>query len=119
RQRVRAPGVSGAFGKWRVPRGRCAGSSGNRCRHSVRRGCRRGVSEAGWAVTRLLGLYREPQYSPGRHRSNDTLLLEQVAGLLRARGAVVDLARIGDATSVKPSISLVFSMWQGRAALDL
>ena len=67
-------------------------------------------------MIRLVGLYREKEYSPGRHQSNDTLLLEAVAGRLRASGCHVELTTI-DRTE-RPPKALIFSMCQGRAALD-
>jgi hypothetical protein len=67
---------------------------------------------------RLIGLYREAECSPGRHRSNDALLLEQVGQALRTRGFQVDLMTVDQATPRRASASLVFSMCQGRAALD-
>ena len=42
-------------------------------------------------MKQLLGIYREPECSPGRHRSNDTLLLDAIAADLRDRGARVTL----------------------------
>jgi hypothetical protein len=68
---------------------------------------------------RLLGLYRETEYSPGRHQSNDALLLEQVAARLRASGFSVDLTTIDRVRSKRHPVALVFSMCQGRAALEL
>jgi len=68
---------------------------------------------------RLLGLYREAEYSPGRHQSNDGLLLEEVAARLRARGYSVDLSTIDNARPARPTAGLVFSMCQGRRALEL
>ena len=50
-------------------------------------------------MKRLVGLYREKQYSPGRHQSNDAVLLDQIAHRLRERDFAVD-------------------MCQGRAALE-
>jgi glutathione synthase/RimK-type ligase-like ATP-grasp enzyme len=67
---------------------------------------------------KLLGLYREVEYSPGRHRSNDALLLEQVARALADRGFAVELETIDVADGVVQSADLVFSMCQGRAALE-
>jgi glutathione synthase/RimK-type ligase-like ATP-grasp enzyme len=67
---------------------------------------------------KLLGLYREVEYSPGRHRSNDALLLEQVAESLRRRGLAVTLATLPTARGAARSAALVFSMCQGRAALE-
>lgn len=68
---------------------------------------------------KLVGLYREAECSPGRHRSNDALLLEQVASVLRTLGHSVDLMGVEAAVGVRPAASLVFSMCQGRRALDL
>jgi hypothetical protein len=68
---------------------------------------------------RLIGLYREAEYSPGRHRSNDVILLEQVAVALRVQGFAVDLMTVDEAHATRPEASLVFSMCQGRRALDL
>ena len=42
-------------------------------------------------MKRLVGLYREKQYSPGRHQSNDAVLLDQIAHRLREREFAVDL----------------------------
>jgi hypothetical protein len=69
-------------------------------------------------VTRLVGIHREREYSPGRHQSNDPQLLEQVAGHLRERGFAVDLGSIEQADRVRRDATLVFSMCQGRVALD-
>jgi glutathione synthase/RimK-type ligase-like ATP-grasp enzyme len=68
---------------------------------------------------RLIGLYRETEYSPGRHRANDTELLERVANALRARGFQVDLMTLAEAPPRGEEAALVFSMCQGRAALDI
>jgi glutathione synthase/RimK-type ligase-like ATP-grasp enzyme len=68
-------------------------------------------------VTRIVGVYREPECSPGRHRSNDTLLLEQIGRQLTVRGAHVDLMTFDEAIARRPTASLVFSMCQGPAAL--
>ena len=67
---------------------------------------------------RLVGLYREMEYSPGRHRSNDAVLLEQVAATLKAQGFVVDLMTADEAPAAPPEAELVFSMCQGRRALE-
>jgi hypothetical protein len=69
-------------------------------------------------VTRLVGLYRETELSPGRHRSNDAVLLEQVAVTLRTHGFAVDLMTADDASRARPEAELVFSMCQGPRALD-
>ena len=67
---------------------------------------------------RLIGLYREAEYSPGRHRSNDAILLEQVADALRMHAFEVDLMTLTEAASTRPHAALVFSMCQGPRALD-
>ena len=69
-------------------------------------------------MKRLLGLYREKQYSPGRHQSNDVLLLDQIAHRLREREFVVDLLPLGEANSHRSDAAIVFSMCQGRSALE-
>ena len=68
-------------------------------------------------MKRLLGLYREKQYSPGRHQSNDALLLDQIAHRLREREFSVDLMTIEEANGARADARLVFSMCQGRSAL--
>jgi hypothetical protein len=67
-------------------------------------------------MTRLLGISREPECSPGRHRSNDTRLLDAIAASLRARGATVTLVA-PDLLDSRPDAALIFSMCQGAAAL--
>ena len=69
-------------------------------------------------MKRLLGLYREKQYSPGRHQSNDALLLDQIAHRLREREFSVDLMTLDEANGARSEAALVFSMCQGRSALD-
>jgi glutathione synthase/RimK-type ligase-like ATP-grasp enzyme len=68
-------------------------------------------------VIRIVGLYREPECSPGRHQSNDALLLERIGRELTVRGAEVDLITFDEAIRQRPSASLIFSMCQGPAAL--
>jgi len=68
---------------------------------------------------RLIGLYREVECSPGRHRSNDAHLLELVGRALETRGFRVDLMTLAEAASCRRSATMVFSMCQGRRALDL
>jgi hypothetical protein len=67
---------------------------------------------------RLIGLFREAECSPGRHRSNDAQLLEQVAQALRQRGFRVDLMTFEDAAASRRSAAIVFSMCQGWPALE-
>jgi len=61
-------------------------------------------------MKRLLGLYREKQYSPGRHQSNDALLLDQIAHRLREREFAVDLMTLEEANGARDQAALVFSM---------
>jgi len=68
---------------------------------------------------RLVGLYREAECSPGQHRSNDALLLDRVAGVLRAHGCEVELKALPTAVPSRRPDALIFSMCQGRASLDL
>ena len=69
-------------------------------------------------MKRLLGLYREKQYSPGRHQSNDVLLLDQIAHRLREREFAVDLLSLEEANARKSEAAIIFSMCQGRASLQ-
>jgi hypothetical protein len=69
-------------------------------------------------MMRLIGLFREAECSPGRHRSNDAQLLEQVALALRRRGFRVDLMTLEDAAASRRSAAMVFSMCQGWKALE-
>ena len=69
-------------------------------------------------MKRLLGLYREAQYSPGRHQSNDAQLLDQIAHRLREREFSVDLMTLNEANGARSEAALVFSMCQGRSALE-
>lgn len=69
-------------------------------------------------MKRLLGLYREKQYSPGRHQSNDAQLLDQIAHRLREREFSVDLMTLGEANGARADAALVFSMCQGKSSLE-
>lgn len=69
-------------------------------------------------MKRLVGLYREAQYSPGRHQSNDGLLLQQIAHRLREREFSVDLLSLEEAAEGRADAALIFSMCQGRRALE-
>jgi hypothetical protein len=69
-------------------------------------------------MTTLLGIYREPTCSPGRHRANDAAILELVATELEARGFGVVLATMSEAERVKGDSSLVFSMCRSPEGLD-
>jgi glutathione synthase/RimK-type ligase-like ATP-grasp enzyme len=66
----------------------------------------------------MVGIYREAECSPGRHRSNDALLLERIGAQLTERGVVVRLMSFTDAMAERPDVSLVFSMCQGPSALS-
>ncbi len=69
-------------------------------------------------MKRLLGLYRERQYSPGRHLSNDVLLLDQIAHRLRERDFTVDLSTLEEAEGRRADAAIIFSMCQGRSSLE-
>ena len=69
-------------------------------------------------MRRLLGLYREKEYSPGRHQSNDAQLLDQIAARLRERKFDVDLMTLEEANGARADAAAVFSMCQGREALE-
>lgn len=69
-------------------------------------------------MKRLLGLYRERQYSPGRHLSNDVLLLDQIAHRLRERAFAVDLVTLDEAESRRTDAAIIFSMCQGKSSLE-
>ena len=66
----------------------------------------------------LLGLYRERQYSPGRHLSNDVLLLDQIAHRLRERAFAVDLLTLDEAERRRTDAEIIFSMCQGKLSLE-
>ncbi|MGI9087756.1 MAG: hypothetical protein ACR2HH_08475 [Chthoniobacterales bacterium] len=69
-------------------------------------------------MKRLLGLYREKQFSPGRHASNDVLILEQVAERLRARDCLVELVAPSEIGKRRHEHAFVVSMCQGKPALE-
>src|SRR6476646_3905088 len=69
-------------------------------------------------MKRLVGLYREKQYSPGRHQSNDAQLLDQIAHRLREREFSVVAISLKKENGARTGAALVFSMCQGRAALE-
>ncbi|MGZ5020511.1 MAG: hypothetical protein ACXWAV_08780 [Chthoniobacterales bacterium] len=69
-------------------------------------------------MRRLLGLYREKQYSPGRHQSNDVLLLDEIAARLRERDFAVDLLNLEEVNGHRVKADAVFSMCQGKSALE-
>jgi len=70
-------------------------------------------------MKRLLGLYREKQYSPGRHKTNDARLLELIADRLRDRKLDVDLSTIEQSPDAPAATAVVFSMCQGKSSLEI
>jgi hypothetical protein len=66
----------------------------------------------------FLGIYREPEYSPGRHTSNDALILRLVGQSLERQNGSVKLATLEEARGIWKQASVIFSMCQGPAALD-
>jgi glutathione synthase/RimK-type ligase-like ATP-grasp enzyme len=68
----------------------------------------------------FVGLYREAECSPGVHRSNDALLLDRVATVLRSRGCAVEVRTLtANGHAARHPEGVVFSMCQGRVALDI
>jgi hypothetical protein len=65
----------------------------------------------------FLGIYREPEFSPGRHTSNDALILQLVGKALEREGVSVDLATLEEARGRWKSADLIFSMCQGPGAI--
>lgn len=68
--------------------------------------------------TLFLGIYREAEYSPGRHLGNDALILRQVGDALERLGADVHLASLPEARALRHEAAIVFSMTQGPSGLD-
>ena len=69
-------------------------------------------------MERLLGIYRERQYSPGRSLSNNVLLLDQIAHRLRERDFAVDLHTLDEARNRRAGAAIILSMCQGRSSLE-
>jgi hypothetical protein len=65
----------------------------------------------------FLGIYREPEYSPGRHLSNDAKILRLVSQALERDGATVQLATLEEARDLRKKADVIFTMCQGPAAL--
>ena len=65
----------------------------------------------------FLGIYREPEFSPGRHAGNDALILRLVGQALERYGIDVKLASLPEARGLWRSADLIFSMCQGPQAL--
>jgi hypothetical protein len=70
-------------------------------------------------MSEFLGIYRESICSPGRHRENDTAIVELVAGELERRGHAVRLASPDEAGRFATSRSTVFSMSRSPRVLKL
>lgn len=65
----------------------------------------------------FLGIYREPEFSPGRHLSNDAKILRLVGQVLERENALVRLATLEEARSLWKDAELIFSMCQGPQAV--
>jgi hypothetical protein len=65
----------------------------------------------------FLGIYREPEFSPGRHLSNDVKILRLVAQVLERDNVPVQLATLEEARNLRKDADLIFSMCQGPAAV--
>jgi glutathione synthase/RimK-type ligase-like ATP-grasp enzyme len=65
----------------------------------------------------FLGIYREPEFSPGRHTSNDALILRLVGQALERQGVKVRLVALEEARTLWQKSDLIFSMCQGPVAL--
>jgi hypothetical protein len=66
----------------------------------------------------ILGIYREPEYSPGRHTSNDAVILRLVAQAMEQLNQPVRLVSLEEAQTLWRDAELIFSMCQGPEALD-
>src|SRR5471032_683374 len=65
----------------------------------------------------FLGIYREPEYSPGRHVSNDALILRLVGQALERLGVAAKLVSLEEARVIRKDFPLIFSMCQGPKAV--
>ncbi len=65
----------------------------------------------------FLGIHREPEYSPGRHTSNDALILRLVGQALERMNVSVRLASLEEARNFWQEADLIFSMCQGPKAV--
>jgi hypothetical protein len=70
-------------------------------------------------MSEFLGIYRESICSPGRHRENDTVILELLAGELKRRGHLVHLASPDEVGRFAMSRSTIFSMSRSPRVLKL
>lgn len=65
----------------------------------------------------FLGIYREPEFSPGRHTSNDAMILRLVGQALGRLGVQMRLASLEEARAIWREADGIFSMCQGPDAL--
>jgi len=65
----------------------------------------------------FLGIYREPEFSPGRHLSNDAKILRLVGQVLERKSFSVRLASLDEARSLWKEAEIIFSMCQGPQAV--
>jgi hypothetical protein len=65
----------------------------------------------------FLGIYREPEFSPGRHMSNDAKILRLVGQALERAGVSIKLATLEEARPIWKEFDLIFSMCQGPKAV--
>jgi hypothetical protein len=65
----------------------------------------------------FLGIYREPEFSPGRHIANDVKILRLVSQALEREGIAVQLATLEEARADWKKADLIFSMCQGPEAV--
>ncbi len=66
----------------------------------------------------FLGIYREPEFSPGRHVANDAKILRLVGQTLERLGVTVRLATLEEARPQRHDADLIFSMCQGPKAVS-
>jgi hypothetical protein len=66
----------------------------------------------------FLGIHREPDYSPGRHLSNDAKILRLVGQVLERKRYSVKLSSLDEARSLWKEADLIFSMCQGPQAVN-
>ena len=69
-------------------------------------------------MSHLLGIHRETLYSPGRHTSNDAIILDSVADALREMKLDVRLVTLEQAERCWQDATLIFSMCQGPEGLE-
>ena len=67
---------------------------------------------------KLIGIHRDPLYSPAQHGENDRMILELTADRLRRRGCRVELIQERQVGRVEIEHEVVFSMCQGPDAVN-